>query len=78
MHQNESLLNRDQEKGCCFTQPRKNFNKGMLQTFHEDPQELYQLVENGHPKSPLRNLYIKQESARSSAEIQVPVNDTRI
>uniref|UniRef100_A0A671MM30 Cerebellin 11 n=1 Tax=Sinocyclocheilus anshuiensis TaxID=1608454 RepID=A0A671MM30_9TELE len=26
----------------------------MLQTFHEDPKEPYQLVENGHPMSPLR------------------------
>ncbi len=25
----------------------------MLQTFHEDPKESYQLVENRHPMSPL-------------------------
>jgi len=38
----------------CFTQPLRNFNQSMLQTSHEDPKELYQLVENGHPMTPLK------------------------
>ena len=28
----------------------------MLQTLHEDPKESYQLVENGHPMTPLKDL----------------------
>lgn len=26
----------------------------MLKTFHEDPKELHQFMETGHPKSPLK------------------------
>lgn len=45
----------DKVKGCCFILPLENFNQTMLKTFHHDPKESYQLVENGHAMTPLKN-----------------------
>ncbi len=53
MHRNGSLLFL-RVKRMFFTLPLRNFNQSMLYTFHEDPKESYQLVENGHLMSPLR------------------------
>ncbi len=39
----------DRVKKLYFTLPLRNVNQTMLQTFHEDPKESYQLVQNGHP-----------------------------
>ncbi len=38
----------------------RNFNQSIIQTFHENPKESYQLVENGHPMVPF-NIIILQE-----------------
>jgi len=40
----------EEVKGCCFTQPLRNFIQSMLQTLHKDPKESHQLVENGKLK----------------------------
>ncbi len=32
----------------CFTLPLRHFNQTMLQTFHNDPKESYELEENVH------------------------------
>lgn len=39
----------DKVKGRCFILPLENF------TFHHDPKESYQFVENGHAMTPLKN-----------------------
>ncbi len=46
---NRAVLTR--EKGCCLTRP--------MRPFQEDPKESYQLVENGHPMSPLKHSHHK-------------------
>uniref|UniRef100_A0A671NNT5 Lysine-specific demethylase 2A-like n=1 Tax=Sinocyclocheilus anshuiensis TaxID=1608454 RepID=A0A671NNT5_9TELE len=44
------------QKSIFNTTERNNWlsEQSVLQTFHEDPKESYQLVENGHPMSPLK------------------------